>query len=98
MASVEQDGVLTKQITGHAIAAYHAAYGFNLLAYGRLSLSNPCNLNPLWNLKYVTLIPNHVIKPATAVIFWNHPNTRPEPLLMPMYARKAKRELKRMAT
>ena len=46
----------------------------------------------------MTAIPNQVIRPATEVMFENHPKTRPEPDLTPMYARKEKQEQKKMAT
>lgn len=40
----------------------------------------------------VTPVPNHVIRPAIAVMFANHPKSLFEPLLMPMYARRQKTE------
>lgn len=46
----------------------------------------------------MTQIPNQVMRPAIAVMLANHPNTVPEPLLTPMYARKAKHEQNAMET
>lgn len=77
-------GRLTKQMNGHAIAPYHAAYGFSLLANGSFERSNPWPTKPLWNRMYVTLIPNQVIKPAMLVMFTNHWKTRFEPVVTPM--------------
>lgn len=39
-------------------------------------------------------IPNHVIRPATAVMLTNQPKTRPDPALMPMYAKVENNEQK----
>lgn len=46
----------------------------------------------------MTLIPNHVKRPATAVKFENHPNTRPDPDLTPMNPRRAKHAQKMTET
>lgn len=45
LASKERE--LTKHITIQLIAAYHAAYGWRLEAYGSVLRSKPCALNPL---------------------------------------------------
>ena len=71
----------------HINAAYQAAYGLSLLAYGSFDRSKPCATKPAWNRIYVTLIPNQVINPATDVILTNHPKTVPDPLLTLIYER-----------
>ena len=43
-------------------------------------------------------MPNHVIRPAIAVMFENQWNTVPEPLLTPIYDKNAKEEQKARET
>ena len=89
--------ILTKQTTGHAMTAYQAVYGLNLLAYGNELLSKPCATKPLWNRRYVTQMPNQVIKPAIEVMLTNHWKTFDDPLFTLMKARNEKAAQKHTA-